>query len=75
MSDGNIVDLNQKRLDKALTEERVASHEVVRLIACTACSGMAFELSHDGRIFCHICKSRIGPLMWIDTTTAPDTAG
>lgn len=41
------------------------STEVVRLIACINCHSPAFNLAHDGRVICAVCKNEIAPLRWI----------
>lgn len=68
-----VVDLNQRRLDKAL--ESAAGFEVVQLIACTNCASAQFRLAHDGRIICSSCNLWIEPLRWYDATSPlPPTA-
>lgn len=64
MSD--VVDLNQKRLDKALREQEQNGIEVVQLLACGGCRGIDFQMAHDHTVVCSTCKVRIGPLRWID---------
>jgi len=75
MSD--IVDLNQKRLDKALAESqqepRETTTEVVQLLACSNCQSAQFQLAHDHRVICAVCKYAIVALRWYDVNEPKPT--
>lgn len=72
MSD--VVDLNQKRLDKAVKDAPgEAITEVVHLLACSNCQSAQFQLAHDHRVICAVCKYAIVPLRWYDVNEPQPT--
>ena len=72
MSD--IVDLNQKRLDKAIKEAQPeTTTEVVQLLACSNCQSSSFKLAHDRRVICAQCNYAIVALRWYDVNEPKPT--
>jgi hypothetical protein len=69
--DTKVVDLNSRRLDKAL--QNTGGFTVVQLIACSNCQGTDFKLTHEHQIACAGCNIVIEPLRWYDVNVPPDT--
>lgn len=66
MSD-DIVDLNQKRLDKAIKDAGVpAGAQPVTILECGTCHAVQFCLGEKGIVFCAQCKIQINALRWYD---------
>lgn len=67
-----VVDLNQRRMDKALGQAP-AGCTVVSLIGCANCRGTAFHLTHDKFVLCAGCNNLIEGCFWW-TPSDPRTA-
>jgi hypothetical protein len=86
MSD-DIVDLNQKRIDKAVKESGQPVHggtppagaQLVSVLGCSACGSTEFRLGHEDPvtkrekhiILCAKCCSPIESLRWYDVNEGP----
>jgi ribosomal protein S27AE len=62
--DPKVVDLNSRRLDKALQDHGTV--RVVQLLACSNCSSSHFKLTHDNLVACGECNLEIPSLRWYD---------
>lgn len=69
--EAKVVDLNQRRLDKAL--QNTGGFTVVELIACANCASSNFKLTHGHQIACANCNILIEPLRWYDVNVPIDT--
>lgn len=85
MSD--VVDLNQKRLDKAIEKSGMSvlsgppppGATVVSVLGCAGCGSTEFRLGHrdpianraENVVICANCCSMLPSLRWVDVTQAP----
>jgi hypothetical protein len=62
--DTKVVDLNARRLDKAIAD--AGTVRVVQLLACSNCSSSDFKLTHEHLVACARCNLEIQSLRWYD---------
>jgi hypothetical protein len=83
-----VIDLNQRRLAKAVDSGRISplpgvtlegtpaldASDWVPILGCSGCQSTDFQLAHDHRVICSRCKFVIYPLRWYDTEQPPEGA-
>ena len=65
-----VVDLNTRRMDKALAN--AGNVRVVQLLACSNCASSDFKLTHDHLVACAKCNLEIQSLRWYDVNVPLD---
>jgi hypothetical protein len=87
MNDDAPIDLNRRRLDRAIKDSGApvlggpvpAGGQVVSVLGCSACGSTEFRLGHadpvtgkaDNVILCAKCCVQIGSLRWYDVNLRP----